>query len=413
MRPLFRPETERLFTALLVAAFLSAAFVSHGTAQSPIPTLEQRKQEVDEKCRKIAGFLEENQLDALLLGLQRDFSWLTAGGVSHVVLAAEDGVGALLITKNERFVLCAEDEKDRLMQEEHLADFGFSAVSVPWYPRPGRGETPLAHALSLKAANLKVASDMQIPGATEMAAKISSLRLQLTPAEQERYKWLCLRTTEIAESVCRAVRPGMTEAQITARVSQALLREDIYPTVLLIATDDRIVKFRHAISRDGKLRKFLQVNLCTRKWGLVCAVTRLVHFGPLPEELRKYQDVTAKVYAAALHATRPGAALGGVFSEIQEAYAAEGFPDEWKNHHQGGTIGYKERETVATPGDPTVILPGQAVAWNPTLPGAKCEDTVLVLESGNVTLTKTRAWPTKKIVIDGKAYEAPEILIRR
>ena len=39
------------------------------------------------------------------------------------------------------------------------------------------------------------------------------------------------------------------------------------------------------------------------------------------------------------------------------------------------------------------VVPGHAFAWNPSAPGAKVEDTVLVTEAGVEVLTVDPAWP--------------------
>jgi Xaa-Pro aminopeptidase len=86
-------------------------------------------------------------------------------------------------------------------------------------------------------------------------------------------------------------------------------------------------------------------------------------------------------------ATRPGATFGDVFAVAQAAYADAGFPDEWRDHHQGGSIGYQPRERVALPGDPTTIESGMAFAWNPSIAGAKAEDTIVIADGAARTVT--------------------------
>ena len=41
-----------------------------------------------------------------------------------------------------------------------------------------------------------------------------------------------------------------------------------------------------------------------------------------------------------------------------------------------------------------VVQAGQAFAWNPTAPGAKVEDTVVMHDSGIEVLTVDPRWPT-------------------
>ena len=116
-----------------------------------------------------------------------------------------------------------------------------------------------------------------------------------------------------------------------------------------------------------------------------------------------------RVEATALEATRDAAADGGdgdgrdggtagdVFDAIADAYDDLGEAGEWRKHHQGGAAGFAGREWIATPdGDERVDAP-MAYAYNPTVRGAKSEDTVLVTDEGVEVLTRTGEWPTRTV----------------
>jgi hypothetical protein len=83
-----------------------------------------------------------------------------------------------------------------------------------------------------------------------------------------------------------------------------------------------------------------------------------------------------------------------LFDVLVDAYAAQGFPGEWRRHHQGGLAGYRGRELFATPGDPTPLPWACAVAWNPSVTGGgKSEDTALVTADGVEVVTGTPDLP--------------------
>jgi len=103
--------------------------------------------------------------------------------------------------------------------------------------------------------------------------------------------------------------------------------------------------------------------------------------------------------------TRPGRSLDDVFQDGQRGYAATGFPDEWRFHHQGGAVGYEPREFLGMPGSTDIVSVGQAYAWNPTIAGAKMEDTILVGARGNEILTTTRTWPVVLVKIPEQDVE--------
>jgi Xaa-Pro dipeptidase len=59
-----------------------------------------------------------------------------------------------------------------------------------------------------------------------------------------------------------------------------------------------------------------------------------------------------------------------------------GFPDEWRLHHQGGMAGFAAREVIASPETRQEVRVGQAFAWNPSITGAKAEETFVLTDNG-------------------------------
>ena len=144
--------------------------------------------------------------------------------------------------------------------------------------------------------------------------------------------------------------------------------------------------------------------------GLVMAATRLVHFGKLPAELRRKSEATAQVDALVMAATRPGQTFAQVFGDLQNAYAAVGYPGEWQLHHQGGSIAYEPREFLAVPGCTEVVKAGMAFAWNPSITGTKSEDTLLVTEHCCEVISASPNWPMLDVSAGGCQIERPAIL---
>jgi len=142
------------------------------------------------------------------------------------------------------------------------------------------------------------------------------------------------------------------------------------------------------------------------------AATRFVHFGRLPEDLAKRLRQTAIVNARFEAATVPGARCADIFAACREWYRAAGYPDEWRKHHQGGATGYDDREYVIWPGTPETVQPVQAFAWNPTITGAKVEDTIVALPGGAEVVTRAEPWPVLKVRLGGREWPQPAILLR-
>jgi antitoxin VapB len=49
-------------------------------------------------------------------------------------------------------------------------------------------------------------------------------------------------------------------------------------------------------------------------------------------------------------------------------------------------------------------------AWNPSITGAKSEDTILVGNDGNENVTAIPGWPAITVKVDGRVVERPDIL---
>ena len=81
-------------------------------------------------------------------------------------------------------------------------------------------------------------------------------------------------------------------------------------------------------------------------------------------------------------ATHPGRTMADAFDDCRRFYAEAGFLEEWKLHYQGGTTGYASRQIIATPKSRQQIEIGQAFAWNPSITGAKAEETFILTKVG-------------------------------
>ncbi|HEX9952725.1 MAG TPA: M24 family metallopeptidase, partial [Rubricoccaceae bacterium] len=224
-----------------------------------------------------------------------------------------------------------------------------------------------------------------------------------------RYRDLGRDAAEAMTAVLTEAHPDLTEHDLAARGTSALWKRGIMPALILVGSESRVARYRHPVPTAARLGERAMLVFCARRHGLVASLTRWVYFRePMPDESLLDADVRA-VEAAALRHSRPGARLSDVYARLAEAYAAAGHAGEIDRHHQGGTAGYRAREVVASPATETAIEAQTAVAWNPSLPGAKVEDTVLVTETGHEVLTADPAWPT---VLNADGLARPALLVR-
>ena len=109
--------------------------------------------------------------------------------------------------------------------------------------------------------------------------------------------------------------------------------------------------------------------------------------------------------------TVPGARVGHVFNLAKKTYQATGFDNEWDLHHQGGPTGYRTRYYTATENSNDLVIANSAFAWNPSITGTKCEDTLLVLEDHNELITQAPDWPQIEVECEHMSIQRPDILV--
>ncbi len=367
-------------------------------------TPELRTDELRVKHERLEAFLDRQKLAAVLLSRHENIAWITAGQVeARVALGVETAVTTLLITRDgRRYYITSNNEAPR-MAEEEFAGLEYEPLIYPWHQGPGQlireivGDSPLG-------------SDSAAANTTHVT--LTGLRAPLLPAEISRLRALASEVADVTSSQLELLEPGTTEYEMAGRTAAALLERGIAPTVLLMAVDDRIRKFKHAVARKGRLERYGMLNLCARRHGLIISLTRFVHFGPIPAELTKFFIATARINAELLHATRAGATSAQLFAVAKRAYADAGVAGDIELHHQGGPCGYTERDWVITPSGTESVAAPQAFAYNPSVRGAKVEDTTLISDSGAEVLSLTPGLPVIETVIDGITYPAAGILQR-
>jgi Xaa-Pro aminopeptidase len=364
-----------------------------------------RIDEIAAKKLRVLELLDKQGLDGLLLTKRPNFAWFTGGGNNHVSTAAEVGAASLLITKNNVQLFADNIETPRIMAEE-VAGLGVEPVTVPWY------EGGKDAALRAKVGGLKLGSDIAFGEAKVIDGEVAKLRWSLLPVEVERYRRLGRECAAAMEQTLPAIRPGQSEFEVAAVISGKLIAAGILPQVVLIAADERIGQFRHPIPTAKKIDKYCMVVICGQRQGLIVSMTRLVAFDKLSEDLARRHQAVAEVDAALIAATHPGKTAGEMFTVLQQAYAANGFPEEWMLHHQGGATGYVGRDwKPARADDLTVILENQAFAWNPSITGTKSEDTIIATDNGPEIISSTPGLPAISIQTEIGEIKRADILI--
>jgi Xaa-Pro aminopeptidase len=363
-----------------------------------------RAAEVTEKDRRLRELLQAKGLTGILLKRQANFSWMTAGGINLIGIATEMGGTSILVTQSAKYVLTTNVEAPRMVEEERVEALGFQVKIFDWW------DDREAAIVREQTAGGPVGCDVPYPNSVNLAEDIVRLRYSLTPGEIERYRWLGEKTSRAAEQVLTETRRGEKECAVIGRLSAELWKDRIDPIGVMGAADDRISRFRHCIPMEQSIDRIFMLSVNARKGGLVACLTRFVHFGKLPEALRKQYEANVFVDCVFMANTRPGTPARDVLQKGIEAYKEKGYPEEWKLHHQGGPIGYQPRDYRTQFTTPDVVAVNQPFCWNPSITGTKSEDTILATAQGPEAITRPFLFPTLSMEVGGIRFVRPAIL---
>ncbi|MBX0303115.1 M24 family metallopeptidase [Haloarcula salinisoli] len=355
---------------------------------------------------RLDAYLERLDLAAIWFARPNSFAWLTGGGDNVVDRGGDIGVGAVGYDGDGLTVVTDDIEAPRLREEELAADV--EVESYVWH------EDDLASAVA-EASPSPAAADFDVPGFEGLDA--SALRQPLTERQQASYRELSAEVAAAVETVARRVDESATERVVAAALQAELAGAGIDSPVVLVGGAERAQQYRHYTPKAEPLGEYALLSVTAERDGLYTSCTRTVAFDA-PDWLHDRTEAAMRVEATALAATRAvgrdEGTAGDVFGAIRDAYDAVGWEGEWRNHHQGGAAGYAGREWIATPdSDERVVLP-QGYAWNPTVQGAKSEDTHLVTTDGIELLSATGEWPTERVEAVGydSAVERHAVLER-
>ncbi|WP_121740883.1 M24 family metallopeptidase [Natronorubrum halophilum] len=348
------------------------------------------------KRRRVADALAQRSLEELWLCRPENVAWLGGGDVV-VDAASEIGVAALGVPADGGAVrlLAPNNELDRIREEEvpalEAAGIDVEVDLYEWH----ESSLPAAVADRRQEAS---GADVPIEGVAEVDP--ATLRTPLPAGELERYETASLGTAQAVETVASELTGETTEREAAAALRRELTERGFAAPVVLVGGSERSLRHRHFTPTTAPLDRFGHLTVVAERGGHNVAVTRTVAFDP-PEWLRERHDAACRVAATAAAATLDAARTGGtaadVFDAIRTAYDELGYRGEWRSHHQGGAIGYESREWTADPASTAPVLEPLPYAWNPTVQGAKCEDTILVdAERGVDVLTSTGDWPTTR-----------------
>ncbi len=325
------------------------------------------------RSEKLRGLMEGLGVGAVLLRRPANFAWYTNGADNRVDRSSPLGVASVLVTTDAAYVVADNIEAARMRDEEGV---GLEVAMYPWHQDPEATIRELA-------GNVVLGADHPFRGARDVSDAVAPLRHVLDADAIELYRRAGAETAAAMAEAAGKVTPGMSEVEAAAELLCSCRRRGLAGDVVLVAADERIASYRHPIPKGNPIERQVMLVVCAEMGGLYVSLTHFVQLEEPDQEHVRRQAACAEILRRMREeATRPGRTLADAFTDCRSFYAEAGFPYEWRSHHQGGMAGYATREVVATNRTRQEIKPGMAFAWNPSLPGAKAEETFVLTEDG-------------------------------
>src|SRR5438445_3303041 len=213
-----------------------------------------------------------------------DVRWLLCGRGRPV--AAGTSPYAVRVTDTEACVLFQDIESSRIAADERWEELGYEPAAYPWHePVPNGLPQP----------------------------DLSALRRSLLPEELERYRVAGRDARDAFVECLDRLRPESRELDATAELAGRLHERGFTTPVLLAGGEARAPVHRHPLPTEGRLGRFALLAATAERDGLHVSLTRVVSFGPAPEELHERVWAAAHAHAALPPASRPGATGGDLF----------------------------------------------------------------------------------------------------
>ena len=362
--------------------------------------------EFELKENRIYRYLDEHDCDGVVIGTQANFSWLSCGGQSNVLLTGENADVLAVVTRQSKMLVAYNMDGQRNIDEE-LSGLGFDLIITRWNEK-SREEIVLD---LLKGK--RFLSDIPIEGGVVDSAAFYKLHYPLTEWEIERYRHIGKESEQIITTVVDTLTPGMKETDVARKLMAEFSLKGFIPAVVLVGSDERNLKYRHPVPSDKLIDKNLLLVLCPKKYGLHVPITRTVQFGGrLDSDIERRFEAASLIAANCIAQTEPGAKFSAILEMQKRLYKELGYEDEWRNHFQGGITGYIPNDSTLCFDPDAEVVERQTFNWFITITGVNTEDTVIAGENAPEIFTHSGAWPVKPYQINNQEIRLPQILVK-
>jgi Xaa-Pro dipeptidase len=368
-----------------------------------IVSLAERGQEIAVKERRIIEWLRHEELAGILLSTPSNFAWITGGGSSRLGPAAPCPAALFVRDDGRKFVFDQGGWSEPILAGE-MSSLGYEIRQTTWFDgQPG--SEPAAATLKELSQGRPYASDEPRVGAIPAGREIEALHTPLTEWEIRKYRWLGKSCAGAVGSVCRRIERWWTDRGVETILAEDLLRRSILPLHVRVEADTAVPG-----TETRKIADYALISVRASRWGLVVAMKRAIHFGPLPPELRQSQKAAARIEAGLWARTVPGTTGAEILEGVIADCAGAGFPGEWRRSAPGGMTGYLPLGWSPVPGSQEQVRQFEAFSWSASIGAFAMEDTLLLEGDRLVILTEIPGWPVIESRALGRIYRLPAIL---
>src|SRR5918994_2438635 len=271
----------------------------------------------ESRDRGLRELMEEHGVGALLLSTPANFAWYTGGADNRVDHGDPVGVASVLLTRNDAYILTNNIEAPRMREEQTPK---MEVVEHPWHEEP----TALLRELT---AGGGVGTDFPSTSGRDLSAEISPLRYVLDAEAVEDYRRLGEDTVVAVSQAADFLSPETDEFEAAAELAAACLRRGMFAPVLLAASEERLVRYRHPVPHGGPLGRQAMLVVCAERGGLFVSPTRMIYFQESDSQTTRRQEACEEVLRRMREdATHEGRTLAQAFEDCRRFYAEAGFP---------------------------------------------------------------------------------------
>ena len=357
----------------------------------------------DERIARVAKaqrLMAEHGIDAVFIGAGSSLTYFT--GMRW--WDSERLTGVILPRKGEPVYVTPEFERVRTLEQIKLGNDvrGWQEDEDP-YALVAKVLRDMGHAtgtLGMEEAvpyfRAKGIADA-LPQAKVVPAwpVVSGCRRVKSPAELALMKLANEATLAVYEAVWKALKPGMTEQDISGLLAMAYARTGLNGDASV-----NVGKYTASPHGSDKPQHLVEGTPIIfdggcRAGGYTSDITRTVVLGQPNDEIRKVFDIVLKAQTAALNTARPGVAMGDVDAAARKVISDSGYGPDYRyfSHRLGHGIGLDMHEwDYLVRGNTHLLEPGMTFSDEPGIYipdrfGVRLEDILYVTEDGAALMT--------------------------